>query len=276
MMRRRSALVRCPAIAIAFAAAPAAAQAVGDKVWLEVGAYWPDVDSDVRVQSKVLPLPAAEIDLEGDLALEDRRTLASVSGGIRVGPRLVVGADYYTLKRSATRAVEREIVFDDVAYPVGVSVTSGFDSDIYRLTIGYDFVRSDKAEIGAAIGLHATRFDVSISGAGRIGNVSAGTQVRRRRIFAPLPTVGLFAHATVLPRVTANARVDYMSLGIDDYRGRLINTQASLSWRFVENIGVGVMYRYVDYWVRADKERWEGRLRYRFHGPAAFLQIGFR
>jgi len=276
MMRRRSVLVRCTAIATIFAAAPAAAQAVGDKVWLEGGAYWPDVDSHVRVQSKVLPLPAAEIDLEGDLALEDRQTLTSISGGVRIGSRLVVSADYYTLKREATRSIEREIVFDDVVYPVGVSVTSGFDSDIYRLTVGYDFVRLDKAEIGAAIGLHATRFEVSISGAGRIGNVSAGTQVRRRRIFAPLPTVGLFAHATVLPRVTANARIDYMSLGIDDYRGRLINTQASLSWRFVENVGVGVMYRYVDYRVRADKERWEGRLSYRFHGPAAFLQIGFR
>ncbi|WP_240699582.1 outer membrane beta-barrel protein [Sphingomonas naasensis] len=275
-MRRRSRLFCCGAAALVSAATPASAQAVGDKVWLEAGAYWPDVDSHVRVQSKVIPLPAAEIDLEGDLALEDRQTLASVSGGIRIGPRLVVAADYYALKRNATRSIEREIVFDDVRYPVGVSVTSGFDSDIYRLTVGYDFVRSDKAEIGAAIGLHATRFEVSISGAGRIGNVSAGTQVRRRRIFAPMPTVGLFAHARLLPRVSATARVDYMALGIDDYRGRLINSQAALSYRFVENVGIGVMYRYVDYRVDADKARWEGRLRYRFHGPAAFLQIGFR
>lgn len=275
-MRRSSVPGCCLAIAMAFAPISAAAQGVGDKVWFELGAYWPDVDSHVRVQSTVLPLPAAEIDLEGDLALEDRQTLAAISGGVRIGPRLVVGADYYTLKRSATRSVEREIVFDDVSYPIGASVTSGFDSDIYRLTIGYDFVRSDRAEIGAAIGLHATRFDVSISGAARIGNVSAGTQVRRRRIFAPLPTLGLFAHVAVLPRVTANARVDYMSLGIDDYRGRLINTQAALSYRFTRNVGLGVMYRYVDYTVRADKARWEGRLSYRFHGPAAFLQIGFR
>lgn len=275
-MHHQSPLIRSAAMVAIFVAAPASAQAVGDKYWLEAGAYWPDVDSHVRVQSRVVPLPAAEIDLEGDLALEDRQTLAAVSAGVRIGPRLVVGADYYTLKRSATRSIEREIVFDDAVYPIGASVTSGFDSDIYRLTIGYDFVRSDKAEIGAAIGVHATRFDVSISGAARIGGVSAGTQVKRRRLFAPLPTVGLFAHVTLLPRVTANARADYMALGIDDYHGRLLNTQASLSYRFVENVGVGVMYRYVDYRVDADKERWEGRLRYRFHGPAAFLQIGFR
>ncbi|MBO9622352.1 MAG: outer membrane beta-barrel protein [Sphingomonas sp.] len=275
-MHHSFALLRSAAIVACLAAAPAAAQAVGDKYWLEAGAYWPDVDSHVRVQSRVVPLPAAEIDLEGDLALEDRQTLAAVSAGVRIGPRLMIGADYYALDRSATRSIEHDIVFDDAVYPVGASVTSGFDSDIYRLTIGYDVVRSDRAEIGAAVGVHATRFDVSISGAARIGGIGAGTQVKRRRLFAPLPTVGLFAHATVLPRLTANTRLDYMALGIDDYRGRLVNAQASLSYRFVENVGLGVMYRYVDYRVDADKERWEGRLRYRFHGPAAFLQIGFR
>jgi len=90
-----------------------------------------------------------------------------------------------------------------------------------------------------------------------------------------MPTIGLFASYEVMPRLTLGGRLDFLSLGIDDYDGRLINAQAQLAYRFMKNIGAGVMYRYVDYRVDVEKERYTGRLTYSFSGPALFIEAGF-
>lgn len=35
------------------------------------------------------------------------------------------------------------------------------------------------------------------------------------------------------------------------------------------------MWRYVNYRVDVDKDNWAGRMKYRFSGPAVFMQVGF-
>lgn len=254
--------------------APASAQALDDDFWIVGSAYWPKIDTDVRVSSKTNNTNGTDIDLEKDLDLDNDAVLPAVNAGARFG-RIIVGADFYRLKRTATAAIDRDIIFDDVTYPVAASVTSGFTTDIYRLTVGYAFVQNDKAEVGAAIGLHATNFDLSLVGQASAGGEGVQTEVRRRDFLAPLPTVGLFASFEVAPKVTVNSRIDYLSLKIDDYKGRLINAQAAVTYRAFKNVGIGVMYRYVDYRVGIDKEMWTGRVRYKYYGPALFLEVGF-
>lgn len=158
-------------IAGAFAtAAPAGAQALDDKYWVELGAFLPNVDTEVRVQSANNPNIATTIDLESDLALSDRDTLPSIAAGVRIGRNFSIGAEYYSPRREGTRSISREIVFDDTTYAVGASLTSAFDSDIYRLTVGYEFVKNDNFSLGGALGLHATQFDISLSGQGTVND----------------------------------------------------------------------------------------------------------
>ena len=70
-------------------------------------------------------------------------------------------------------------------------------------------------------------------------------------------------------------RIDWLSLGLGDYDGRLFNTQASVQYRFARNFGAGIMFRYVDYRVDVEKPNYEGRFNYSFAGPAVFLEAGF-
>jgi len=251
------------------------AQDLKDKYWLEAAAYWADVDSTVRINSARNQSIGTVIDFESDLALGDRKVLPSFSAGARVGSKIVIGADYYALKRTGTTSLARSIIVDDVTYPASAQIDSSFSSDVYRLTIGYAFVQNDQAEFGVAIGLHATDFEVSLEGQGQVGNASAQTEVRRRDVLAPLPTIGIFGAVEVAPQLTLSGRIDYLSLKIDDYKGKLINTQAELSYRVLKNVGIGAMYRYVDYDVEVDKDKWQGEVKYRFSGPALFVRIGF-
>lgn len=250
------------------------AQTLDDNYWLNVQAYYPTLDTDVRVTAETQQSIGSNIDLEGDLDLDNREVLPAISAGARLG-RVILGADFFKVKRSGEVGLLRDITFDGVTYPVSANVESSFSSDIYRLTAGYAFVQEPNIEIGAALGLHATNFRVSLSGEAAAGGGGVSTTTRRKKVFAPLPTLGLFGTWKIAPRLEANARIDYLSLKIDDYDGKLINIQSGLSYRIFDHVSLGLAYRYVDYRLGVDKDSWNGRVRYKLNGPALILQGSF-
>jgi len=254
--------------------APASAQTLDNKYWISAMAFYPRIDTDVRVATAAQADIGTDIDFEKDLALDHDEILPSFSGGARFG-RVIVGADFYKLDRKGQIGLARDISFDGVVYPATAQVRSGFESEIYRLTVGYAFVQNSSVELGAAIGAHVTRFDMSISGQGTVGGQVGQTEVRRRDALAPLPTIGAFITYKVAPRVELNGRFDWLSLKIDDYDGRLLNAQVGANYAVAKNLALGVAYRYVDYRLGIDKERWNGRVRYKLHGPAVLLQASF-
>jgi long-subunit fatty acid transport protein len=212
------------AIFVAFASS-AHAQNVDDRYWLEAQAFWPDIDTTVAVAGNG-GLVGTKIDLESDLKLKDRKSLPAFFAGARFGDHWSIIGEYYALNRSASASANRDITFDDVTFPSGATISSEFDTDVYRLAVGYSFIRNDKADLGVALGLHATQFSVALEGQGHVGSAAVQTQNRKRDALAPLPTVGLYGAYQVTPRLSLGGRVDYLSLKVSDYDGRLINAEA--------------------------------------------------
>lgn len=155
-------------VAAALWQAPAMAQTLAEDRWISVQAYYPHVDTNVRVNANTAQTIGTDIDFEKDLDLDSEEVLPAVSAGARFG-RVVVGAEFYKLKRSGSVGLARDITFDGTTYPVNAQVESGFSSNIYRLTVGYALVSKPDLEIGAALGLHATNFRFSLSGQAAAG-----------------------------------------------------------------------------------------------------------
>ncbi len=254
--------------------APAQAQTLSDDYWLNVQAYYPKVDTNVRVSANTAQTIGTDIDLESDLALDDKEVLPALSLGGRFG-RVVVGADFFKLKRSGSIGLAREIQFDDTTFPVAARVESSFSSDVYRLTVGYAIVSQPDLEIGAALGMHATNFEVTLSGEASAGEAGVEGRTRRKDVLAPVPTIGLFGTWQAAPRVEITGRFDYLSLKIGDYDGKLVNAQAAISYRIIDHVSLGIAYRYVDYRLGVDKDAWNGQVEYKLRGPALILQASF-
>lgn len=256
-------------------AAPASAQAINDGFWISGSGFLANVDTEVSSSTVVNPGGGTEIDLEDDLGLDDNELLPAIYAGARLGGGFVITGEYYSLNRDTTASISRTITVDDVTFPVNASVTAGFGTDIYRFTAGYSFVRNDTVEVGLGLGLHMTQLDFEISGQGSTGGAPVTLQNRRKDFLAPMPTVGLYTTFEVAPRVTINARADYLSLGIDDYDGSILNAQASVSYRFTDTFGIGVGYRYVDYDLDVEKDNYVASFDYKFWGPSIFIEAGF-
>jgi hypothetical protein len=272
----RTTLIPMAVIALATgAAAPAAAQALDDRYWIEAQAYWPKVDTKATVSRP--GATGTRIDFESDLGIDKHQTLPAVYGGVRLGERFVINGEYYGVDRDGSRTLTRDIVFDGATYPTSVEVDSKFRSDIYRATIGYVFLRSETAELGAGIGLHATHFELSVNGDALIGaGPGRQTERRGRKFLAPLPTIGAFGTFELTPKLIVTGRADYMSLKYGDYDGGVTNAQAAIAYRINPTFSAGVAYRYVAYNLDVDKERYTAKVDYDFSGPAIFLRAGFR
>ena len=261
-------------LASSLLATSANAQALQSRYWVEASAYWPNIDTTVNISSNN-GRHGTDINMESDLNLRDRETLPAFLAGARIGDRFTVIGEYYGLDRSGSASVTRDITFDDVVYPAGARVDSSFKSDVYRLAVGYSLIRRENMELGVAVGLHATSFEAQLSGDGQVGSLPAQSQRRTRDLLAPMPTVGVFGGYQVTPRLTVAGRADYMSLSAGKYDGSIFNAEARASYRVWKNVGVGAMYRYVDYDFAMEKTRWTGQLDYKFSGPALILQAAF-
>ena len=150
---------------------------------------------------------------------------------------------------------------------MGTVVSAEFESDIYRLSAGYSFIKNEQAELGVALGLFTTDFRVSLAASGVGGQTGDA--------LAPLPTVGLYGSYALSPRWLLSGRVDYFSLDYDDYDGSLVNWVGAIDYRFTRSFGIGLGYRYVDYDLTATKAKFTGGVEYRFSGPMVYLVGSF-
>ena len=236
-----------------------------DRWTLEVDAYFPEMKTTAHFDSALGP--GTSISFEDDLGLDDRKTQAAILGRVRLGERWRIEAEYFALNRSGSRAINRTINWGGNIYPIGITVNSEFDSDIYRLSGGYSFIKDAQAELGVALGLHVTDFTMSLAGA----NVSQ----RTGDALAPLPTIGLYGSYAITPRWLLSGRVDFFSLNYNDFDGSLVNAVAGVDYRFTRNFGIGLGYRYVDYDLDVTRSSFTGGVKYEFSGPVLYIVGSF-
>jgi hypothetical protein len=254
---------------------PAHAQHPGDRAWVHVAGYRPSVESIARSDALAVDRPGTVIRFEDELGLADRTTLPWFQAGARIGDRWRVELEYFSLRRSGERSATREIVWADAVYPASATLSSRFDSDILRLSAGYSFLKDDRTELGAVLGLHMTRFRVEILGAATAGGESGAARREGEEALVPLPTLGLFAQRDFAGGWSVVGRIDYFTLRTGGYDGQLLNGVLALGYRLSDRIGVSAGYRHVDYSLDVARPRWRGGLQYRFDGPFVSLQFGF-
>lgn len=270
-------LAACTLLAAAphVVARPAVAPGDGQRSWLELSVYQPVMTSTARADWVAARRIGTVVNLERDLGLADGKTLPEVLLGTRLGERWWVEFEYLTLRRAATRRLEREIVWGDSVYPVSASLDTRFESHVARLSLGGTLLSGPSHEIGAVLGLHVTRFEVELSGRVAAAASSAAASTERQQVLVPLPTLGVQGRLTLTEDWDAAGRLDWFALSGAGWRGSLLNLSAGLHWRATAQFGLSLGWRLVEYRVEGERGDWRGEVRYRFSGPGAGIVLRF-
>lgn len=240
---------------------------------ISLGAFFLDTDTTMRVDGDTGR--GTNVNFGEDLGFNDQDRFR-VDGFWRFAARHKVRFMYFKNTLTAGRTINETIEFRDVIYPVNVRIDAEFDTEIVEAAYEYAFMRRAGFELMGTAGLHLIRFSVALTGEGTGPGGGGSARVRSEaRGDGPLPVLGLRTLWNMGGDWYLDAHAQFLALSIDEYEGHVSDYKVAVLWQPLRHMGVGVAYNDFRTRLDADADRFEGRLRFEYAGPLAFVTFAF-
>lgn len=235
------------------------------------GAFFPVNNTQIQVGTNN-GNHGTEIDLEDDLGFS--KSSASFMGTFdwRISRRSRLGFEFFSLDRSSTKTLEKEINFGEHTYNINTRVTALFDVQIARIAYGYAFLSKPKYEAGLLIGTHVLFADLAL----RVDANQASLEYRDSFNFtAPLPDIGVWGEFVLAKRWGLYVNANYFAIKIDNIDGRIVSYNLAISYNVHQNFSLTAGYTGLNFKVDALKERLNGDLKWGYNGPTITAAYAF-
>ncbi len=242
---------------------------LNDTLTLQAGLVSSSNHTTIRYDSTA-GTPGTVIDGEKDLGLPSRKLVgrAELMFRMKTRHRVHIGNYYLPLDRRATVPLEKTINFGNSTYNVGDVVASSLKVRLLAINYTYDFVKTDRVELGASLGFDVIGFEASATVAARL---RSETQDRS----APAPLAGLDGTVRLSSRFYGEARAQYVRANVQEVHGSLQTYEANLLYRLSPNVTFGLGYSGFKVDVDSLKATDGGQFVLRSSGPQLFARVGF-
>ncbi len=251
----------------------------GDTFTIGIGGMLGEADSTFR--STRDGRPPVDLDMN-DLDMDEEAS--SVWGSLtwQFADSWGISASYSGFESDGTVSASEGGNFGDVEWEVNTFLDSDLSLDLYIIDLHWDFIRTERTNVGIGLGLHIADLEASI-GATITADIDGqpvdppldlGTDTAA--VTAPLPNVILRAGHRFGDSWYLGGTVGYFTLNVDDIDGELISLRGSLEWRPGGGaFGAGLGYQFVDVDVEDSGGSRTKEYDIQFYGPILFLQVGF-
>ncbi len=255
---RTTRFVTLAAAAMLVAAAPARAQysppvganpAVGERYHVELSADFWNPDPLMTVSSESLGILGSEIDVQRDLGVAKKR-LTRLQLVLRPAKKHKLRFGYTPIHYTADAVLTHDIVFNGIAYHVGIPVTTDLFWRAWRVGYEYDFIYRDRGFVGAIVEAKYTDVQVNLSSTA----IGADEFARAR---APVPSVGGIARVYV----ASNAAITFEMTGFklpqsikEGWQAKYVELDIYGTANFTNGFGARLGYRrvHIDYTLDQD------------------------
>jgi hypothetical protein len=221
--------------------------AIGEKYWVEVtGTLWnPELFG--QISSEQFGLVGSTIDFTDDLGYTTTR-FRDLRVVLRPTKRAKFRIQYTPVRYEAETSFTRNIVFNGIAYPVGVPIESSFEWKVWRFGYEYDFLYFSRGFVGILAEVRYTQMDA------RLATNSPAISPRFDEfttVKAPLPALGVVARAYPLQALAVNFELSGMKAPDVDpnYQGNWLEWDVNGTFNITNNLGVSVGWRKTNTYV---------------------------
>ena len=183
------------------------------------------------------------LQLESDVGLPQRATIAGIGFGRRIGQRWRIELEHTTSQRKASTLLRRDVAADGVVFGTGTVLQSDVKLATLRVNGGVSLLMTSEAEVGVLFGGEWIEMSRRFEGSGvpDINNPQQAPSARRtdNKDLAPIPILGLYGHYAWAPAWRLVGRAEF---GVDGASYRKL--QAGVQWRATPNLALGVGYRH--------------------------------
>ncbi len=212
------------------------------------------------VSSESLGIVGTEIDVKEDLGYEDK-SIREFRFVLRPGRKHKFRIAYTPLSFDSDVMLERRIVFNGIAFDVGLPVQSELTWNTWRIGYEYDFISRDRGYAGFIIETRLT--DASLDLRSPID--SEFSEVR-----GPIPAIGGIVRFYPVKNFAITGEITGFKIPeIDGYEGNLFDIDISGTFNFTNNVGVQGGFRSFDVGYIAEDDRGDLTLKGIYFGAVA-------
>ena len=260
---------------------------MNDSFRLYLGGFWPEIDSQIGINSDLTPEPIPPVDVENLLGVTDSK--GAVWGGIQwsFGSRHSLELEYFSLNRDggASDTFSPPLQFGDFYIEAG-EVSTNYDTALTRLTYGFSVYHSERTDFKLKAGLHVMKLAAGIGVSGLIcgpstvpsvppGCPAAGSGTASEDVTAPLPHFGGSYVYAMTPTLALRLQAIGFAIEIESIEGSIIEIDADVAWQPWQNFGLGAGFRYFNTNVKAGNSELNGEFDFEYLGPALYVQATF-
>ncbi len=244
-----------------------------DRFAITLGGFYTTLNTKARVDSKIDLGLGDRFDFENEIGLKDSDTLFRLGLEWRIRPRHQLNFGYFSLSRSASTTLTREIQFGDRTFPINVDVEGEFKSEVFEFSWIWWVVLKEKLAFGVSAG--GVSF-LTIDARLRAANTDIGLIEQGASVDAPVPLVGIALRYAMPHKFVfkAGARI-ITAVTVDDISGETIDLNAALEHRTTEHFGFGFSFSSLQYDVDTDKKRFRGSVEYGISGFQLYARLAF-
>ncbi len=242
------------------------AEDIDERFSVSLGGFFTDRITDLRLDGSLgRGLP---VNFEKDLGLDSVSRVFRLDGYYRFQGPHRLDFSVFDLSRSASKQIDKTIEWGDEVFQIGAELETRFDLEIYKAAYTYEFRQSETGFLGVTGGLY-----VADSATRLIANVTGQRELRS--LTAPLPVLGLRGEREFADCWKLRVSGEFFFLEYDGYDGTIWDLYAAVDYEVSDHVSIGAGLNSVRLNVRTSKDRFDGRMKWRYNGALLFLKFDF-
>jgi hypothetical protein len=243
------------------------ASPITDHFALRAGFFWGSVDTFGRFDSRN-GIEGTPFTAEHDLGLTNQARQLNVEIMFRIEERNRLRVNFLDVRRQAEKAISRTIQYGNQTFLVNDTVQSAFDWRQMDLTYTYSFLRAERYELAAGLGLHLIEGEAK-------AQIPTKPQYADFSGAGPFATLALDGTWRISKRWTLSVRGQYLRITIGTVSGLMGQYRADLQYRWKRNLAFGLGYQRERAELDVRNADPSGVMRLTFSGPELFGRLSF-
>jgi len=257
-------------ILVVLASAPVFAERPPYRFEFNLGAFVPSMDTQVRLDSAD-GQAGVEVDFEDNLNLDNSKVVPLLQADFWFSKKHGVSLIGFDLSRESTGPSTITFRFGGTEFPADLPLKIQFDTRVLALTYSYKFFNNEQRSFGLNVGFNINDISVGIASLDDQLGLEESAEAT-----APLPTIGVNGHVMLGKKWRFYGTLGVFALSYDVYDGALTSLSGGFLHQTFKNVGFGVGYYGFNVAVDSEDEDLLGRVRYRYDGVVAYLNLRFR
>lgn len=250
----------------------ASADSLNPGFYVQAGAFFPVMNTSMRIDTE--RGLGTDISLENDLKFKTEISAFRLSAMYRLKQKSQFLFSFTDMNRSKTKTIDRDITVGDTIFYANANLKIKFDVDYYSLTWRYSFFNKINWNAGLSFGLRVVEFRTGFEAQAPNRQLNYQTDPT---FLAPAAVIGIHGSGYLTPRLLGRYSFEYFQVTVTGASLKIIETQASLSYYFTKNFGLGGGYANSNYNITALPlgHDLEGNVDFSFQGFTLFATARF-